>query len=166
MQIVIADTGPINYLVLIGHIYLLPALFQRILVPPAVHKELTSQKAPTLVRQWLASNPSWLELCIESVDDRGQEPIMGLDPGETEAIQLAVFLHADLLLMDDRRGVMVAKRKGLLVTGTLGLLDLAAERKLINFEQALHLLEETNFRRPQEIVDILLAKHKKLKASS
>lgn len=126
----------------------------------------SSHKAPTLVRQWLASNPLWLELCNETPDDPAQEPIKGLDPGETQAIQLAISLQADLLVMDDRRAVKVAKQKGLLATGTLGLLDLAAERKLINFEQALCLLEETNFRRPHDIVDVLLAKHKNLHSAS
>jgi hypothetical protein len=44
-----------------------------------------------------------------------------LGPGETAAIALAAELHADLLLMDDRRGVAVALRKGPVVTGTMGL---------------------------------------------
>ena len=49
---------------------------------------------------------------------------------------LAILLDADLLLMDDRKGVVVARGKGLRVTGTLGVLDLAAQRGLVNFAQA------------------------------
>ena len=44
----------------------------------------------------------------------------GLDEGETAAIALAISLDADLLLMDERKGVVVARSKGLRVTGTLG----------------------------------------------
>ena len=45
-------------------------------------------------------------------------------------------MHADLLLMDDRRGLRAAKQQGLRVTGTLGILDLAAQRGLAKFAQA------------------------------
>jgi hypothetical protein len=61
--------------------------------------------------------------------------VEGLDEGETAAIALAISLDADLLLMDDREGVMVARSKGLRVIGTLGVLDLAAQRGLVNFAQ-------------------------------
>lgn len=83
-----------------------------------------------------------------------------IDAGERAAIQLAVSLHADLLLMDDRKGVNAAQRKGLRVTGTLGILDLAAQRGLADFAQAVEQLRQTNFRVPQALLDALLEKHK------
>lgn len=46
MRLVIADTGPINYLILIGHIELLQALFDKVILPSTVHRELASLKAP------------------------------------------------------------------------------------------------------------------------
>jgi predicted nucleic acid-binding protein len=61
--------------------------------------------------------------------------------------------------MDDRRAVNVARSKGLQVTGTLGVLDLAAERGLVRFEEAIQKLDSTSFRRPQTLVDALLKKH-------
>jgi predicted nucleic acid-binding protein len=33
VQLVIADTGPVNYLILIGHIDVLPALFEKVILP-------------------------------------------------------------------------------------------------------------------------------------
>ena len=42
MWLVIADTGPVNYLILIGHIELLPALFEKVTLPAAVQSELAS----------------------------------------------------------------------------------------------------------------------------
>lgn len=83
----------------------------------------------------------------------------GLDEGETAAIALAEFLRADLLLIDERDGYRVARRKGLSVTGTLGLLDLAAERGLIDFVQAVTKLEQTTFRRPEALLEALRNKH-------
>ncbi|MGA3187602.1 MAG: hypothetical protein ABSF22_10890 [Bryobacteraceae bacterium] len=65
------------------------------------------------------------------------DSLKGIDAGERAAIQLAAWLNADLLLMDDRKGVSAAQRKGLRVTGTLGILDLGAQRGLVNFAEAL-----------------------------
>ncbi len=50
-MIVVADTTPINYLVLIGKIELLPSLYRVVLIPQAVHRELQSTKAPGVVRE-------------------------------------------------------------------------------------------------------------------
>ena len=85
--------------------------------------------------------------------------VEGLDEGETAAIALAISLGADLLLMDDRKGVIVARGKGLRVTGTLGVLDIAAERGLVNFAQAVARLRGTTFRIPEALLDSLLKKH-------
>jgi len=68
-----------------------------------------------------------------------------------------------MLLMDDRKGVNAAERKGLRVTGTLGILDLAAQRGVEEFAQAVERLRQTNFRVPQALLDELLEKHKERK---
>jgi predicted nucleic acid-binding protein len=63
------------------------------------------------------------------------------------------------VLMDDRKGVIVARGKGLRVTGTLGVLDLAAERGIVSFAEAANRLRRTNFRIPEELLDSLMRKH-------
>jgi predicted nucleic acid-binding protein len=156
VRLVIADTGPVNYLIQIGQIELLPRLFETIALPRAVARELSDPLAPPLVRRWISAPPDWLEIH----DTAGLPYAPGLDDGETAAIALAEFLHADLLLLDEREGVRVAQRKGLRVTGTLGVLDLAAERGLVDFKQAIRALENTTFRRPHALLETLLAKHK------
>ena len=134
MQLVIADTGPINYLVLIGHIDVLPALFQKVILPTMVRDELLD--APPVVRDWVAAAPPWIELrTVTYVRDVSAR---NLDADEAAAITLALELHADLLLMDDREGVVAAR---------YGLLDLRA---------AFDRLKRTNFRYRQEILDALL----------
>ena len=160
MRLVIADTGPLNYLILIGHIDLLPALFERVLLPMAVQFELASSKAPPSVREWIATLPSWVEVRESALHQPEDALLSGLDAGEREAIQLAVSLHADLLLMDDRKGVNAAHSKGLRVTGTLGILDLAAQRGLVGFAAAIERLRQTNFRISQALLDALLEIHK------
>ena len=159
MQLVIADTSPINYLILIGRIGLLPRLFERVALPSAVERELADLDAPLDVRNWIANPPSWLEL--HPTLEFGNDPVEGLDEGESAAIALAEFLHADLLLIDERAGFRAAKKRGLCVTGTLGVLDLAAERGLIDFAEAIHRLENTSFWLPTSLLETLRAKHNK-----
>jgi predicted nucleic acid-binding protein len=118
VQLVIADTGPINYLVLIGHIGILPALFRKVILPAAVHDELCNVDTPEAVRGWIANAPGWIEIRHST----SPAVISELGAGESEAITLALELHADLLLMDDRRGVKVARERRIAVTGTLGVL--------------------------------------------
>ncbi len=149
MKVVIADTGPINYLLLIGYIELLPKLFERVILPSAVKGELSNPETPAKVRMWIAAPPQWLE--IQHAGDL--KPVRGLGAGETEAIALALELRADILLMDDRRGVKAARGKGIEVTGTLGVLGLAGKRGLIDLAEAFELLKKTNFRYPQAIMD-------------
>ena len=62
MRLVVADTGPLNYLLLIDAIDLLPKLFEKIFVPAAVHRELTHPAAPEPVRRWATRVPQWLEI--------------------------------------------------------------------------------------------------------
>jgi predicted nucleic acid-binding protein len=155
VRLVIADTGPINYLLLIGHIEILPALFEKVILPSAVKDELANPDTPLSVREWIADAPSWVEV-RHTTSLLTDGSIAELGPGETEAIALAAELHADLLLMDDRRGVVAALKKGLTVTGTMGLLARAAEQGIIDLADAFDRLKRTNFRYRQETMDILL----------
>lgn len=159
MRLVIADTGPINYLLLIGNIDLLPVLFDKVFLPSAVQAELTNADAPPLVRNWIADPPAWLQVHETPSNPSDQASVEELDEGEAAAIALAILLDADLLLMDDRKGVIVARGKGLRVTGTLGVLDLAAQRGLVDFAQAIGRIRQTSFRIPEALLDSLIKKH-------
>jgi predicted nucleic acid-binding protein len=153
-RVVIADAGPLHYLVLIGCSDILSALFEKVLVPTLVRNELVHREAPEIVRAWMENPPDWLEVRVAPVTD--DPSLQALDDGERAAIALAVMFKADLILMDDRAGVAVARAKGFAVTGTLGLLDLAARRQLLKLDEALARLKATNFRYPLEIMDALL----------
>jgi predicted nucleic acid-binding protein len=110
------------------------------------------------VQTWIANPPLWIEVRDDSPMnfDALLEP---LDRGERAAICLALSLGADLLLMDDRAGVKAALGKGLRVAGTLAILDLAAERGLVDFPSVVGRLAQTNFRRPESLMSALLKKH-------
>ena len=107
-----------------------------------------------MVREWAARLPGWVEVTpVETLDDTAFRP---LGAGERAAITLALRLHADLILIDDRKGTDVALDKGFEVTGTLDILGLAARRGLVNLPDSFARLKRTNFRYRQEIMDALL----------
>jgi predicted nucleic acid-binding protein len=155
VQLVIADTGPINYLILIEHIDILPALFNRVILPTVVRDELKHPKAPLAVQNWIGAPPAWVE--IRQTLHVHYASIDKLDAGEEDAIALAVELNADLLLIDDREGVIVARSKGFKVAGTLGILAMAAESNLLNLAEAFDRVKQTNFHYQQELMNQFLA---------
>jgi predicted nucleic acid-binding protein len=156
VRLVVADTGPLHYLVLTGDIELLARLFAKVLAPERVRDELAHAQAPEAVRAWIAEPPPWLE--IRPVEaGRGVDDLETLDAGERDVIALATAAKADLLLMDDRDGVAAARRRGFAVTGTLGLLDLAARKGLVDLAAAFERLKRTSFYYRQGFLDALLA---------
>lgn len=160
MRLIVADTSPLNYLVLIGQIALLPTLFERVFAPDAVVREMRHEAAPIVVRSWAATPPIWLEVTPvpTTTEDRA---LQALGSGERAALLLARTLNAELILMDDRAAVAVATARGFEVTGTLGVLDLAARRGLIDIASVIGRLRTTSFRHRPEILNALLAQHRK-----
>jgi predicted nucleic acid-binding protein len=125
-------------------------------MPAAVLDELVDPDTPPLVRAWIASPPGWIEVrqALAAPEDA---LLASLDDGERAAIALAATLWPEpLLLMDDREGVLVARKKGLAVTGTLGILDMAARRSLLDLAEAFQRLRNTTFRCPEEIMSGLM----------
>jgi predicted nucleic acid-binding protein len=120
-MIVVSDTTPLNYLILIEAADVLPALFGRVYAPKAVMLELSDPRSPQPVREWASSPPAWLTV---------QEPAQvdatlpkKLHKGEVEAISLAQELGADWVLIDERKASREAEGRGLRVAGTLGILE-------------------------------------------
>lgn len=128
---VVSNTSPIINLACIGRLDLLPTLFGEIVIPGAVFHEIAEtgdpnapgasdvRTAPWIRRHPVANRPLVTSLRLE------------LDPGESEAIACAMETHAKLLLIDERRGRLVAQRLGLPIMGLVGVLLLARKRGLI-----------------------------------
>ena len=147
-MIVVADTSPVTYLVLIDQFEILRNLYTRILIPPALLEELKHPLVPQSVRSWATSPPDWLEVLTP------MNPIIvaQLDLGESEAIALAAQMHAQVLLMDEPAGRQEAARRGLRVAGTLAVLDEGDHAGLVNFDAAVDRLRETSFRVSQAVL--------------
>ena len=147
-MIVVADTGPLNYLVLIGVAHVLQPLYTRVIVPETGAEELKGAGAPAVVRAWITQPPDWLDVRPDPSPD---PTLQFLDPGEGAALTLAELLKADGVLIDDWAGRSEAARRHLKVTGTLGVLADAHLAGLMDFDQSLLRLLSTNFRLSAEV---------------
>lgn len=104
-MIVVSDTSPILNLARIGRLGLLPSLYEQVLIPPAVFGELTASTSQDFPAIDTARN-SWLLLGTPKDQQRVLQLRADLDAGEAEAIVLAVELQANLLLVDERAGLI------------------------------------------------------------
>ena len=161
-MIVIADASPLNYLIQVNCDGLMRDLYRQVLVPATVVEELRHPSAPASVAIWSSDIPSWIE--VRTVRLRPDAAMEALDPGEREAIQLAEERHANLLLIDERRGRLEAKRRGISTLGTLGILLAGGKRGLIEPEGVFQrLVEQTNFRVGAELIESFAEQCRKLR---
>lgn len=159
-MIVVADTSPINYLIAITQIEVLPKLYSAVLIPPTVKNELQSLAAPGAVHQWIASPPEWLHVRQPTRAPDAELMRIRIDPGEREAILLAEEVGADEIILDDLRGRREAERRKLHAVGTLGVLQAASRKKFLDLRKALELLRSTSFYITEELMDRLMAEAK------
>jgi predicted nucleic acid-binding protein len=146
----------LHYLILCGAESILPSLFLQVVIPPTVFRELQQPNTPPPVRQWAASLPAWV--AVQS--PKKMNLTLDVDAGELEAICLAQEIKADAVLMDDRAGRSAAIHCGLAVVGTIGLLEQAAARGLIELPQAMERLRQTNARLDAELIHAALERDK------
>ena len=137
-MIVIADTTPIITLLKLNRLDLLEKLFDTVGAPNAVYEELTSNMKYPSEAQIIAECHFLKRI---EVSDRQSikilREVVGLDAGESEAIALAEEKHADLLLIDERKGRRVAKQMEIKIIGTIGILLQAFDCKLLSQSEIL-----------------------------
>ena len=156
-MIVVADTSPLHYLILLEQAEVLQKLYGCVIIPEAVVHELQAQKTPAVVRLWITTPPEWLQpRQIAVPPDPG---LTELDPGEREAIALAEALRADALIIDEKAGRREAERRKLRVIGTVRVLDDAAEAGLLDLPDALSRLQGFGFYLDNNLLQFLLDRH-------
>lgn len=129
-MIVISDTSPIINLAAVGQIDLLQRLYTSIVIPQAVYDEIVLAVSGQPGADEVRTSP-WIQVQSISNTTLRTALLNELDIGEAETIVLALETHADLLLMDERRGRSVAGRLGVNILGLLGVLVMAKQRQLV-----------------------------------
>ena len=135
-MIIVSDTTPIISFIKINKLDLLHQLFDEVLIPDAVFRELTANKLFTDEAE-IVRNTKFLKTI--SVQNRQSleilQAVSGLDDGESEAIVLANEQKSDALIIDERKGRKVAQKLGITVTGSIGILIQANNEKLISKDE-------------------------------
>lgn len=131
-MIVVSDTSPLINLAAIGKLELVPTLFTRVIIPPAVFHEIVDlgagQPGSTEIQNadWIVIRPcSDLNLLSRIKSEKD------INIGEAEAICLAIELDAEAILLDEAAGRKLARSYHLSFIGLLGILLKSKQKGLI-----------------------------------
>lgn len=128
-MIVISDTTPIISLLKAGQLELLQKLYNRVLMPQAVYRELTENPVYVNEAEIIKSTNFLLAAEVENIKSVSVlRAVTGLDEGESAALIMYDEQKADLLLMDEQKGRRVAKQLNVRHIGTAGILMLAYDK--------------------------------------
>ena len=135
-MIIVSDTTPLMTLLKCNQLELLNKMYGSVLIPSAVYSELTDnplyENEAEIIRDC-----DFLD--VREISDKARVKVLqnstGLDLGETEAIVLAETTKADLLLMDEVMGRMVAKEMGFTIAGAIGILIAAKTEGLLSSDE-------------------------------
>jgi hypothetical protein len=129
-MIIVSNTSPLINLAHIGQLNLLQQLYEQVVIPPAVYDEIVvagaGQPGATEVESY-----NWIQVKQVTHQQMVTSLQFDVDRGEAEAIVLAVEIKPDLLLLDERKGRLIASRLGIKLTGVLGILIEAKRHGLI-----------------------------------
>jgi predicted nucleic acid-binding protein len=120
-----------------------------VVIPEEVLAELTGPSTPAEVRTFVLSAPTWLEVRSGPT----LPPAPGIHRGEAAAIRMAIDLHADLLLVDDKNGRRIATQMGVAIIGTLGVIEQAAVHGYTELRSATDKLALTDYRIDKRLVE-------------
>lgn len=129
-RIVVVNTTPLIALSLIDRLHFLQALYERVLIPPAVQEEALRGGSRGIGVAEL-KQADWIQV-VELREPERADMLSDLDRGEAEVLALALEVKADLAIIDERLARRHAKRLGVPLSGTLGVLLRAKRRGLLD----------------------------------
>jgi predicted nucleic acid-binding protein len=129
-MIIVSDTSPISALLKCNRVELLKQLFFQVVVPQKVFDELLVLERSGIDVQSLLT-ASWIQILSPENKLKVEEFSDIVDSGEAEAIVLALELKAEILLIDDLAGRILATEQGLATKGLLGILVEAQKQNIL-----------------------------------
>lgn len=129
-MIIVSNTSPIINLAAVGRLDILRLIYSTIRIPQAVYDEIVIGGAGMPGSDEVRAS-AWIQR--QAITDTTLQTALlnELDRGEAEAVVLALEAHANLLLIDERRGRIVARRLGVDVVGLLGVLVVAKNHQFV-----------------------------------
>ena len=126
---VICNNSPLVALWTLDLLSLLRDLYTEILIPEEVKNEFLA--TGEIAREQALKNAPWITT-VKLITPLGELDQLGIHRGEASVFALAKERGTRLVILDDKDARQHAKRIGLPVTGTVGILLLAKERGLID----------------------------------
>lgn len=153
-MIVVSDTSPITHLMHLGIPDLLERLFSVVYIPQKVYEELSNYE----LQKEALKDCNWILICQVADQEAVASLEYFLDAGEAEAIVLAKEKHADILLMDERKGREIAEKSGIRTIGLLGVLIRSKQQGFIEQLKPIldTLVQECGFRVKQDLYERVL----------
>lgn len=154
-MVIVTDTTALIALAKIDHLEIIKKLWQVILIPKTVKEEVIEGK-PGSKKIYKAIKEGWIIVKEVKEDDLLKILQSHLGPGESECIALAVEKKADLFVTDDKKAKSYAKKIGVNVIGTLGLIVQAAGESILTPEEAIKTIErlkEIDFRLSDVVIE-------------
>lgn len=149
---VICDNSALSALAELELMEVLHRILGQISIPASVAEESRHSRAPEALRKWIANPPSWLTILPDPATALEETQVLGA--GEAAAITLAwLYRDSSYLVLDEKRGRMIARSLGLRVTGLLAILTDAAIRGALDFDNTLERLVATGFRLSPALVE-------------
>jgi len=140
---IVSNTSPLIAFSKINRFDILRELFGKILIPETVYEEFSANCTDEEKQRFVIARETFIDkVRVDEIYHFARK----LGRGEQEALTLANQIHADLLLMDDRKGYNEAKEQNINVASTRAILKIAEERKIIDsFEKIEQTLKERSF---------------------
>lgn len=159
-MLIISDTSALSALAEAGLMHALPAVFPGVVITNSVRLECSHPGAPPALQAWIHTPPAWLSIVADPTTILPETS--GLGTGEASSISLAwEHRQASTVILDDREGRALAKALGLNFTGLLGVVAIAAQRKAVDFEDAIQRLRQVDFRMSEAAIDICRARSRR-----
>jgi predicted nucleic acid-binding protein len=157
-MVVVSDTSPLINLAAIDHLWLIPKIYGQVIIPLTVFNEIVVEGIGEPGASEIQT-ADWVLIKTCSPSSLWDNLKSDLDPGEAEAIALAVEIGADRILMDERKGRQIAINLSLKPVGVLGILLRAKHEKFVPQVRELmdRLLEEADFYIHTALYDEILA---------
>ena len=140
---VVSNASPLIYAAKIGFLEALRKLYGKILLPPAVYNEVVEKGVERKAADALIIEEAVMKgyLQVVELNERAKAEIkiltkmQDISVGEAEAIALAKQVKAELLIIDERSGTIVARVWGIKTVGLLGIIIEAMYQGIITFEK-------------------------------
>jgi predicted nucleic acid-binding protein len=152
-SLIVSNTGPLIALDACKQLELLRSLYTRIVVPEEVERELATGGTTALLTGLTHDHRAWIEV-LPLTNRPAQALLDRLDVGEAAVITLALEIRASLVLIDEKKGLKIAREEGLTAHGSVKVLLLAKKRGLLaEFRPHLHEMHSKGIRLTQKVIE-------------